>query len=238
MRSLMLFSTSTVHGTAYMEYAIPYLLDFLGPVRSILFVPYARPGGIAPAAYTQMFRDSVGPAGLDVLGIDEATDAIEAIETAESVFVGGGNTFVLLRELHESGLLEAIRQRVDDGMPYLGSSAGSNVAGLSIGTTNDMPIVEPPGFAALRLVPFNINPHYLDPDPGSTHMGETRETRIREFHAFNSQPVVGLREGALLRVGDTAVELHGTSGGRLFRRDRDAEELEPGARLDFLLRQS
>jgi dipeptidase E len=120
-------------------------------------------------------------------------------------------------------------------MPYMGSSAGSNLAGLTIGTTNDMPIVEPRSFRALGLVPFNINPHYQDPDPGSTHMGETRETRIAEFHRFNEQPVLGLREGAILRVEGDSARVVGSRGGRLFRARSDATEVESGENVSFLL---
>lgn len=232
MSRLLLLSTSTVHGSAYMEYALPHLRDFLGSVRSILFVPYARPGGRSHEEYTRAFRERVEPGGFEITGIHEAGDPAAAVRAAESIFVGGGNTFVLLRELHRREVLEAIRDRVVKGLPYMGSSAGSNIAGPSIGTTNDMPIVTPPSLEALDLVPFNINPHYVDPDPDSTHMGETRETRIREFHVFNDQPVVGLREGALLRIEGSEVELRGETGGRLFRAGEEPEELEPGRCLD------
>jgi dipeptidase E len=120
-------------------------------------------------------------------------------------------------------------------MPYAGASAGANLACPTIKTTNDMPIVQPPSFDALGLVPFQINPHYLDPDPGSTHMGETRETRIREFHEENATPVVGLREGAMLRVEDGGVWLKGVAGARVFRRGQDPVEAQPGSRLDELM---
>jgi len=243
MRELLLFSTSTLHGGDFMEYAQPWLQDFLSPGCRLLFVPYARPGGIGHDDYTRRFTGAVARMGFEAEGIHTKPDPIAAVEDAEAVFVGGGNTFVLLRDLWANGLIEVIRSRVDGGMPYLGSSAGSNVAGPTIGTTNDMPVVEPESLDALALIPFNINPHYLDPDPDSTHMGETREARIREFLAFNCQPVLGLREGALIEVHHDpddpdetgAVELLGTSGARLFRRDEQPEELEPESRLDYLL---
>lgn len=243
MRDLLLFSTSTLHGGDLMEYAQPWLQDFLSPGCRLLFVPYARPGGVSHDAYARRFTEAVVKMGFEAEGIHAAADPRAAVEDAEALFVGGGNTFVLLRELYAVDLLEVVRARVDGGMPYLGSSAGSNVAGPTIGTTNDMPIAEPPSFDALGLMPFNINPHYLDPDPDSTHMGETRETRIREFLVFNPQPVIGLREGALLEIhhdpddtGDPGtVELLGSSGARLFRRGADPEEVEPGTRLDSLL---
>lgn len=237
MRKALLFSTSTVHPGGYMEYAVPEVRRFLGAHRSILFVPYARPSGMSYDRYTEQFRDRLATAGYRVDGIHEADDPAHAVRAAESIFVGGGNTFVLLRAMYETGILEMLRARVAEGLPYIGSSAGSNVAGLSIGTTNDMPIVWPPSFEALGLVPFNINPHYLDPDPDSTHMGETRETRIDEFHAFNPQPVVGLREGSWLLIDGTSVKLQGTNGARVFRRRQQPEEVEAGACLDSLLQE-
>jgi dipeptidase E len=173
--------------------------------------------------------------GLELTGIDQAADARSAVREAAALFIGGGNTFLLLRELYTAGLLEIIRQRVADGMPYMGASAGSNVAGLTIGTTNDMPIVMPPSLDSLGLVPFNINPHYVDPDPESTHKGETRETRINEFHVLNRQAVIGLREGAWLRAEADTVRLEGATGARLFRQGVAPAEFEPNSRLDFLL---
>jgi dipeptidase E len=173
--------------------------------------------------------------GYAIDAVHEADDPARAVEQAEAVFVGGGNTFRLLLELYRRGLIEPIRRRVAAGMPYLGTSAGSNVACITIKTTNDMPIVEPPSLTALGLVPFNINPHYLDPDPDSTHMGETRETRIHEFHEENEPPVLGLREGAMLRVEASRATLRGRIGARLFRRGAPPEEMLPGASLDFLL---
>ena len=159
---------------------------------------------------------------------------VAAVERAEALFIGGGNTFRLLDALWRHALIEPIRRRVQAGMPYVGTSAGSNVACPSIRTTNDMPIVQPPSFAALNLVPFNINPHYQDPIPGSTHMGETREQRIAEFHEENAPPVVGLREGAWLLVEDSTVVLSGSTGARLFRRGEAPAEFATGSRLDFL----
>lgn len=235
MRRLLLFSTSTLHGGRYLEYGLPFVEEFLGAVRSVVFVPYARPGGMSHDRYTELFRGALEPAGFSVRGIHELEDPVAAIRDAESIFVGGGNTFVLLRDLYARGLVDPVRERVSQGMPYLGSSAGSNVAGCTIGTTNDMPIVYPPSFDAFGLVPFNINPHYLDPDPASTHMGETRETRIHEFHRFNPWPVIGLREGALLRIEGTRAELLGVRGARLFRAGADPEEVEPPTHLDELL---
>lgn len=234
MRRLLLISNSTLHGSGYLDHCAGQIQDFLGPrPLRVLFIPYALQGRDAYAA-TALPRFAA--LGYPATSIHTAGDPRAAVLAADVVFTGGGNTFRLLRELHLQGLLDPLRARVLSGMPYIGSSAGSNVACLTIGTTNDMPIVQPPSFAALGLVPFNINAHYLDPHPGSTHMGETRELRIQQFHEENPQPVVGLREGAMLRVEGDRMTLHGSTGARLFRRDRDPEEHAPGADLSELLR--
>jgi dipeptidase E len=160
---------------------------------------------------------------------------VQAVREAGGLFVGGGNTFRLLHRLYYAKLVEPIRDRVGQGMPYMGSSAGSNVACASIRTTNDMPIVFPPTFDALALVPFQINPHFVDADPRSTHMGETRETRLAEYLEENTVPVVGLREGAWLSVDGRTAAVQGEAGGKLFRRGETPRELPPGTRLDELL---
>jgi dipeptidase E len=173
--------------------------------------------------------------GLALDSIDDAPDPRVAVREAEALFVGGGNTFRLLAALYELDLLEPIRSRVTGGMPYIGSSAGSIVACPSLGTTKDMPIMEPPSFRALSLIPFQISPHYLDPDPTSTHMGETQEERIRQFLEENDLPVVGLREGGMLRVQSDTVMLTGVAGARIFLRDKEPIEAQPPCRLRGLL---
>lgn len=233
-RRLLLISTSTVHGSGYLEYCTDEIASFLHGRDSILFIPFARPSGLTHDEYSEKAREHFAKLGVHLNGIHEFDDAPRAVREAKALFIGGGNTFVLLRQLYDGGLVAEIRERVAAGMPYMGTSAGSNVAGLSIGTTNDMPIAYPPSFDALGLVRFNINPHYLDPDPSSTHMGETRETRVREFHVFNPQPVVGLREGAWLRITGDEVLLQGSTGARVFRAGLPPEEHESGARLDSL----
>lgn len=235
MLDILLLSTSTVHGGRFLEYAEDDIRTFLAERSTVLFVPFARPSGMTHDAYTGQVRERLGEIGYAVNGLHEFEEPAKAVREAEAVFVGGGNTFVLLRALYETGALQPLRERALAGMPYMGSSAGSNLAGLTIGTTNDMPIVEPESFRALGLLPFNINPHYLDPDPGSTHMGETRETRIGEFHRFNSQPVLGMREGAMLRVAGDAARVKGTRGGRLFRAKAEPVEIESDADVSFLL---
>jgi dipeptidase E len=224
-RQLLLLSTSTVHGTPYLEHARGHILDLLGSARRVAFVPYALKD---TAAYAQKARAAFADMGCTLVSVHERADPASVLGEVDAVFVGGGNTFRLLKAVRENGLLEAIRRRVGEGLAYLGASAGSNLACPTIMTTNDMPIVPVPSFAALGLVPFQINPHYLDPDPSSKHMGETRETRIREFHEENETPVVGLREGALLRVTQDTVVLRGSAGARIFRPGEAPVEAAPG----------
>jgi dipeptidase E len=231
-RRLLLISTSTVFGTRYLEHAYEELRSVLEGVRRVLFVPHALKDHAGYAARARAAFEEIG-FGLDSL--HETKDARQAVFDAEAVFCGGGNTFRLLNAVAELGVLDAIRARTRDGMPYTGASAGSNLACPTIMTTNDMPIVEPPGFEGLALVRFQINPHYVDAVAGSTHMGETRETRIREYHEENAWPVVGLREGAMLRIEDGSVELRGRAGARIFRRDQEPIEAAPVAELAGLV---
>lgn len=231
MKALLL-SNSTAPGRAYLDHALTAIGALLGERRSILFVPFALADH---DAYTAQVRSTLRPLGVEVTGA-HAGDAAGMIAEAEAIFVGGGNTFRLVKELHDRGLMPAIRGRVAAGTPYLGSSAGTNIAAPTLRTTNDMPIVQPPSFETLGLVPFQINPHYLDPDPTSTHQGETREARIVQFLEENDVPVLGLREGTWLSVAQDACTLGGGSqGARLFVRGRDAVELGAGADLSWLL---
>ena len=172
--------------------------------------------------------------GVKVRGLHEFEDPIAAIEQAEAIFTGGGNTFVLVSMLYKYNLWEVIEKVVCRGIPYLGTSAGSNICGLTMGTTNDMPIVYPPSFKTLGLVSFNINPHYLDPIEGSTHMGETRETRINEFHYYNPQSVLGLREGSWLEVKGDKITMKGNLSARLFQQGKEPIEIETGSDLSDL----
>jgi dipeptidase E len=227
---LLLISNSTLYGGGYLDHCAAAIEGFLRPgVSRVLFVPYAL---FDRDAYASRARDRFARMGFELDSIHDAeAGPVAAVERAEAMFVGGGNTFRLLDALWRGGLIEPIARRVRAGLPYIGSSAGSNVACVTIKTTNDMPIVQPPTFDALNLVPFNINPHYLDPVPGSTHMGETREERIVQFHEENTPPVVGLREGAWLHVDDRGVTLAGSTGARLFRRGQPPTEFRPGQRL-------
>ncbi len=233
-RRLLLISNSTNHGEGYLDHVLPEIDGFLGAVRRLVFVPFALKDR---EAYGAKARGRLAAIGVEVatLTADEAGRRLAA--GAEAFFTGGGNTFRLLKTLQDSGLFPILRERALAGTPYLGSSAGTNIAAPTIRTTNDMPIVEPASFEALGLVPFQINPHYLDPDPGSTHMGETREQRIREFHEENAAPVVGLREGAWLRIEDDRATLGGLRGARIFRRGVAPEERGTGDPLDDLLQE-
>ena len=232
---LLLASTSTVYGGSYLEYILPEAARFFQDAGEVVFIPYARPGGITWREYSDKACRAFASAGITMRGIESYADPEQAIEAAGGVFTGGGNTFVLLNQLYNSGLVKPLKERVRAGMPYMGSSAGSNIAGKTIGTTNDMPIIQPPSFDALQLLPFNLNPHYIDPMPESKHMGETRETRIQEFHRYNEQLVVGLREGSWLRMDNARLSLEGTLQARIFRKDQAPEEVDAGSDLTGLL---
>lgn len=234
MKKIIIASTSTLHNGGYLEYLLPVLRTHFEGVKNLLFIPYARPSGLTHSAYTEKVSEAFAKIDIHVKGIHEFENAIEAIENAEGIFTGGGNTFVLVSELYKHQLLDVIVKVVKNGTPYLGTSAGSNICGLTMGTTNDMPVVYPPNFRTLGLVSFNINPHYLDPDTNSTHMGETRETRIKEFHFYNPQPVLGLREGSWLEVKGESIKLKGTLTARLFKQNQTPIEIESETELKDL----
>jgi len=225
MKKMIIASTSTIHGGNYLEYLVPSLQVLFKGCNEIIFIPYARPGGISHDDYTSNARSAFAKINKTVKGLHEFDNATEAIKTAQGIFTGGGNTFLLVAQLYQNNVMEAISNAVQNGTPYLGSSAGSNITGVSMQTTNDMPIIYPPSFKTLGLIPFNLNPHYLDADLQSKHMGETRETRIKEFHAFNQTPVLGLREGSWLEVSGETVVLKGELTARLFRQNQTPEEL-------------
>lgn len=229
---LLLLSTSKLYGSEYLDHAEAAIRDLLGSIRHVLFVPFAIADCDGYAAKT---RERFGDMGYGLDALHQAVDMRQAVNNAEAIFIGGGNTFRLLKKLYDFELLPIVRARVESGMPYMGASAGSNVAGPTIRTTNDMPIVEPPSFNALGLVPFQINPHYLDPDPSSTHMGETREERLLQFLEENETTVVGLREGAMLRIEAGITTLKGSSGARIFSKGQAPFEVSPGADLTQLL---
>jgi dipeptidase E len=230
---LLLLSSSALHGYRPFEFALDALRDLFGSARTVHFVPYALADH---DGYTAGVRERLAPLGVSVVGVHAEGDPSAALEGAEVLFVGGGNSFRLLDALQRHALLEPIRRRVRAGeLRYLGSSAGTNMACPTLRTTNDMPIVQPASFGALDLIPFQINPHYVDPDAAATHMGETREQRIREFLEQNDVPVLGMREGTWLRRRDDRLTLGGVTSARLFRRAEEPSEYEPGADLSWLL---
>jgi dipeptidase E len=231
-KRLLLLSNSTLYGGGYLDHAEEEIRNFLGAVRRLLFIPFAQRDR---DAYAALARQRLAAMGYELGSAHEASDPRQAVNAAVAVFVGGGNTFRLLKGLYDFELLPPIRRRVAEGIPYLGSSAGSIVACPTLKTTKDMPIVQPPSFDALGLVGFQISPHYLDPDPGSTHMGETQEERINQYLEENHAPVVGLREGTMLRVEQGYIVLKGITAARIYRRGQAPVEVEPGSHLAELL---
>ncbi|MTG98038.1 MULTISPECIES: dipeptidase PepE [Myroides] len=234
MKKIIIASTSTIHNSQYLEYLLPVLKNHFNNVKTLLFIPYARPSGITHDEYTQKVATAFSKLDITVKGIHEYENPTQAIAQAEGIFTGGGNTFLLVKQLYNNNVITAIQKAINNGTPYLGCSAGSNICGLTMETTNDMPITYPPSFKTLGFVPFNINPHYLDPIEGSTHMGETRETRINEFHSLNSQPVVGLREGSWLEVQGDTITLRGNLTARIFEQGKAAVEVVPDTDLSHL----
>ena len=228
MKNLIIASTSTIHGGKYLNYLKDELQNHFSNISELLFISYARPGGISHDKYTAIANEFFNTMGINVKGIHEFNSPKEAVRNAQGVFTGGGNTFLLVKQLYHYDLLSDLKNVILGGIPYLGSSAGSNICGLTAHTTNDMPIVLPKSLKTLGVIPFNINPHYLDPDPNSTHMGETRETRIKEFMNYNPQPVVGLREGSWIKVNGDDMILCGHLNARVFASINKISEVAPG----------
>ena len=224
-RRILLISNSTVCGGGYLDHVEQQIKSFVGGATKILFFPFALHDR---DTYAAKAKARFAAMGYSVEAAHAVSDTREAIEQTDAIFVGGGNTFRLLKALQDLDLLGPIRRKVKDGAPYIGSSAGSNIAGPTIKTTKDMPIVQPRSFDSLGLVPFQISPHFQDPDPNSTHMGETQEERILQFLEENQTPVVGIREGAWLVCENGAVTLKGDAGARIFRRGEAPVEAKPG----------
>jgi dipeptidase E len=220
---LLLISSSMVHGYGYLDHAESQIRDHLGNSKRVAFVPFAL---FDRDAYTAKVRERLSRMGYEVSQVKSAGDL-----DAEAIFVGGGNTFRLLKTLYELNMLDPIRKLVRGGRLYIGSSAGSIIAAPTMRTTNDMPIVEPKSLDALGLVPYQINGHYIDADPSSTHMGETRETRLAEYLEENTTPVIGIREGTMLRVDDATTTVTGTKPAKVFRRG-ESYDVPVGTKLD------
>ena len=234
MKKMIVASTSTLFGEQYLEYLLPTIENHFKNCDEIVFIPYAQPSGISYDNYTQIVKNVFLKINIVVKGIHEYEDPIEAVENACGIFTGGGNTFLLVSKLYEKKIMSVLKKIIENGIPYLGTSAGSNIVGLTMQTTNDMPIIYPPSFNTLGVIPFNLNPHYVDSNEHSKHMGETRETRLNEFHSFNNIPVIGLREGSWLEVKGGKIILKGKLTGRLFKPNESPEELDPETDLSFL----
>ena len=233
MKNLIVASTSTIYGKKYLEYLEEALVILFQNTSEILFVPYARPGGITHDAYTNIAAKAFKNLGKQVRGIHTYENPIAAIENAKGIFTGGGNTFLLVQQLYKNKIMATMRAALLAGTPYLGTSAGSNICGVTMQNTNDMPIVYPPSFKTMGVIPCNVNAHYLDPDPTGTHMGETRETRIKEYHTQNTVPVVGLREGSWLVVQDETMTLKGPLAARIFEQNKAPYEVAAGSTIKF-----
>lgn len=230
---LLLLSNSRMPGMAPFEHLLDQIAGFLGQRHTVYFAPYALAD---QDGYTAGIRSALAPLGVSVVGLHETPDPRAAIEEAEVLFVGGGNSFRLLKAFQDLDLLDLVRVRVEGGaLSYMGASAGANLACPSIRTTNDMPIVEVASLRAIGLIPFQINPHYLEPAANSAHMGETRDQRLREFLEENAVTVLGLREGAWLRRQGETLRLGGRTGARIFRRGREPQEAGEHADLSWML---
>ncbi|SDL42397.1 dipeptidase PepE [Pedobacter antarcticus] len=234
MKNILLASTSSLFGEEYLAYLKPEIELLFQQADEIIFIPYARPGGLTHDEYTAKAVSFFETINIKVKGLHTFDDQKMAIRQAKGFFTGGGNTFLLVKQLHELDLMAELKDAAESGKPYLGTSAGSNIGGINMQNTNDMPIVYPPDFRTMGLINFNINAHYLDPDSGLKHNGETRETRIKEFHVFNSTPVAGLREGSWIRVKEGKVTTEGSHSTRIFLPGQEAAELEPGSAMDHL----
>jgi len=229
---VLLVSNSTVHGRGYLDHVESEIKSFLGSARRLLFFPFALHDR---DTYAATARTRFAAMGYSIESAHETAVPQKAVVETDAIFIGGGNTFRLLKALQDLDLIEAIRRKVNGGAPYIGSSAGSNVAGPTIKTTKDMPIVQPRSFDSLSLVPFQISPHFQDPDPNSTHMGETQEERILQFLEENDTPVVGIREGAWLLCNNGTVTLKGQTGARIFRRGHAPVEVLPDSEISRLV---
>ena len=234
MKKMLLASTSTIYGQKYLEYLHDEIKNLFSGCKKILFVPYARPSGISHLEYTEKAKNVFKILNLEIIDYTDE-DLRESLEKCDGIFAGGGNTFLLLNKLYQYSLIDILKNKINSGIPYLGTSAGSNICGMTIGTTNDMPIVHVKNLEALGIIDFNINPHYLDPIDGFEHMGESRETRINEFHKFNDQFVIGLKEGSYLQVEGDDIYLKGLKHAVIFKKENEKFEIESGFNLKNII---
>ena len=234
MKKMLLASTSTIYGQKYLEYLHDEIKNLFSGCKKILFVPYARPSGISHLEYTEKAKNVFKILNLEIIDYTDE-DLRESLEKCDGIFAGGGNTFLLLNKLYQYSLIDILKNKINSGIPYLGTSAGSNICGMTIGTTNDMPIIHVKSLEALGIIDFNINPHYLDPIDGFEHMGESRETRINEFHKFNDQFVIGLKEGSYLQVEGDDIYLKGLKHAVIFKKENEKFEIENGFNLKNII---
>ena len=234
MKKMLLASTSTIYGQKYLEYLQDEIKTLFSGCKKILFVPYARPSGISHLEYTEKAKGVFNILNLEIIDYTNE-DLKKSLEKCDGIFIGGGNTFLLLNKLYQFSLIDILKNKIDSGIPYLGTSAGTNICGMTIGTTNDMPIIHVKSFEALGIIHFNINPHYLDLIDGLEHMGESRETRINEFHKLNDQVVIGLREGSYLQVKGDDIYLKGLKHAVIFKKEKEKFEIENGFNLKKII---
>lgn len=234
MKKMILASTSTIHGEEFLEYLLKEIKNLFVGCKNILFIPFARPSGLTHFAYTKKVQDQFKKVNLSVVDYSKDNDFLQKLEKSDGLFIGGGNTFLLLHQLNKLKLIEKIREKILSGIPYLGTSAGTNICGISIGTTNDMPIVEIESRLSLQILPFNINPHFYEKNNDSKHMGESRETRIQEFLIYNKQPVVGLKEGSFLKINQENIILEGKESAIIFERNQKPYSINSGFNLKKL----
>ncbi|MGV4461377.1 dipeptidase PepE [Ornithobacterium rhinotracheale] len=237
MKNFILASTSTVYGSGYLAYLKNEIAELFKDCKELIFIPFARPSGITHEEYTQKAQDFFQELNINVTGLHSVENKKECLENAEAVFTGGGNTFLLVKKMYEFDLFPTLKRSIENGTRYLGTSAGSNIGGLTMQTTNDMPIVYPPSFDTMGIVPFCLNPHYLDPDPNSKHKGETREIRILEFLTQNETPVVGLREGNFILCQNDILTIEGPHATRIFEKNKTPYEVESGINIQELFPQ-
>lgn len=234
MKKMILASTSTIHGEEFLEYLLKEIKNLFVGCKNILFIPFARPSGLTHLTYTKKVQDQFKKVNLSVVDYSKDNDFLQKLEKSDGLFIGGGNTFLLLHQLNKLKLIEKIREKILSGTPYLGTSAGTNICGISIGTTNDMPIVEIESRLSLQILPFNINPHFYEKNNDSKHMGESRETRIQEFLIYNKQPVVGLKEGSFLKINQENIILEGKESAIIFERNQKPYAINSGFNLKKL----
>ena len=234
MKKMILASTSTIHGEEFLEYLFQEIKNLFVGCKNILFIPFARPSGLSHLAYTKKVQDQFEKVDLSVVDYSKDNDFLQKLNECDGIFIGGGNTFLLLHQLNKLKLIEKIKEKILSGTPYLGTSAGTNICGISIGTTNDMPIVEIESRQSLQILPFNINPHFYEKNYDSKHMGESRETRIQEFLIYNKQPVVGLKEGSFLKINQENIILKGKENAIIFKRNQKPYVINSGFNLKKL----